>query len=260
MKKHKEHSEQVLVVEDNPDLRMVLETELEDDYEILTASNGREGLELALLHLPDLVIADIMMPVMSGIELCSALKGNELTNHIPVVMLTARDKESEQVEGLEVGANDYITKPFSIPILKMRVNNLLESRRNFRERMMRQWRDGGLRETSPAPFEDPLVNRAVELILQHIDDSAFGVEELAQTMNLNSRTLQRKLKVLTDQTPREFIRSIRMREAHLLLRTGELSISEVAFQVGYREPTHFSRSFKQVFGISPSQLRDRGQE
>ncbi len=261
MKNHKEHSELVLVVEDNADLRMVLETELEDDYEILTASNGREGLELALLHLPDLVIADIMMPVMSGIELCSALKSNELTNHIPIVMLTARNKESEQIEGLEVGANDYITKPFSIPILKMRVNNLLESRRNYRDRMMRQWKKGGVNEgAAPDSFEDPLVNRAIELVRRHLDDSAFGVEELAQAMNLNGRTLQRKLKALTDQTPREFIRSIRMREADLLLRTEELSISEVAFQVGYREPTHFSRSFKQVFGISPSQLRDSGQD
>jgi DNA-binding response OmpR family regulator len=261
MKNHKEHSELVLVVEDNADLRMVLETELEDDYEILTASNGREGLELALLHLPDLVIADIMMPVMSGIELCSELKSNELTNHIPIVMLTARDKESEQVEGLEVGANDYITKPFSIPILKMRVNNLLESRRNYRDRIMRQWKEGEVNEgAAPDSFKDPLLNRVIELVRRNMGDSAFGVEEMARVMNLNSRTLQRKLKVLTDQTPREFIRSIRMREAHLLLRTEELSISEVAFHVGYREPTHFSRSFKQVFGISPSQLRDSGQD
>jgi DNA-binding response OmpR family regulator len=260
MKKHKEHSEQVLVVEDNPDLCMVLETELENDYEILMATNGREGLDLALQHIPDLIISDIMMPVMSGIELCSALKTNELTNHIPVVMLTARDKEREQIEGLEVGANDYITKPFSIPILKMRVRNLLESRRNFRERMIRQWKEDGLDETTATPFEDPLVNRAIGLVREHIADSAFGVEDLAQSMNLNSRSLQRKLKALTDQTPREFIRAIRMREAHSLLRAGELSISEVAFQVGYGEPTHFSRSFKQVFAISPSQLRDRGQE
>lgn len=247
-----EQQEIILVVEDNPDLREVLQTELEDEYEMLMAGDGRQGLDLALLHVPDLVITDIMMPVISGIELCRQLKENEVTCHVPVIMLTARDKESEQVEGLEVGANDYITKPFSTTLLKMRVHNLLETRRNYRVRLQRQL-DGG-EAVDALPMEDRLVNRAAELVRRHMGESGFGVQELAHAMNLHRRTLQRKLKVLTDQSPGEFIRSIRMTEARRMLEAGEGTVSEIAFRVGYAEPTHFSRSFRRQFGFAPSQL------
>jgi DNA-binding response OmpR family regulator len=245
--------ETILVVEDNEDLRLVLQTELEDDYEVLLAKDGREGLELAILNVPDLVIADIMMPVMSGLELCKELKTNEVTNHIPVVMLTARSKENEQIEGLEQGANDYISKPFSVPILKMRVRNLLESRRNYRNRVLQQVDDTGGIEA--VPFEDRFMERIVKQVGEHMSDPDFGVESLSTAMNMAGRTLQRKLKAMTNQTPQEVIRSMRLNRARDLLENSNLSVSEVAFQVGYLEPTNFSRSFKKQFGFSPSQLR-----
>ena len=245
--------ETILVVEDNEDLRLVLQTELEDDYEVLLAKDGREGLELAVLHVPDLVITDIMMPVMFGLELCKELKTNEVTNHIPVVMLTARSKEDEQIEGLEHGANDYISKPFSVPILKMRVRNLLESRRNYRNRILQQVdATGGI---EAVPFEDRFMERIVKQVGEHMSDPDFKVESLSTAMNMAERTLQRNLKAMTNQTPQELIRSMRLNRARDLLENSNLSVSEVAFQVGYLEPTNFSRSFKKQFGFSPSQLR-----
>ena len=245
--------ETILVVEDNEDLRLVLQTELEDDYEVLLAKDGREGLELAVLNVPDLVITDIMMPVMFGLELCKELKTNEVTNHIPVVMLTARSKENEQIEGLEHGANDYISKPFSVPILKMRVRNLLESRRNYRNRILQQVdATGGI---EAVPFEDRFMERIVKQVGEQMSDPDFRVESLSTAMNMAGRTLQRKLKAMTNQTPQEVIRSMRLNRARDLLENSNLSVSEVAFQVGYLEPTNFSRSFKKQFGFSPSQLR-----
>ena len=245
--------ETILVVEDNEDLRLVLQTELEDDYEVLLAKDGREGLELAVLHVPDLVITDVVMPVMFGLDLCKELKTNEVTNHIPVVMLTARSKEDEQIEGLEHGANDYISKPFSVPILKMRVRNLLESRRNYRNRILQQVdATGGI---EAVPFEDRFMERIVKQVGEHMSDPDFKVESLSTAMNMAERTLQRKLKAMTNQTPQELIRCMRLNRARDLLENSNLPVSEVAFQVGYLEPTNFSRSFKNEFGISPSQLR-----
>ena len=245
--------ETILVVEDNEDLRLVLQTELEDDYEVLLAKDGREGLELAVLHVPDLVITDIMMPVMFGLDLCKELKTNEVTNHIPVVMLTARSKEDEQIEGLEHGANDYISKPFSVPILKMRVRNLLESRRNYRNRILQQVdATGGI---EAVPFEDRFMERIVKQVGEQMSDPDFRVESLSTAMNMAERTLQRKLKAMTNQTPQELIRCMRLNRARDLLENSNLPVSEVAFQVGYLEPTNFSRSFKKQFVISPSQLR-----
>jgi len=245
--------ETILVVEDNEDLRLVLQTELEDDYEVLLAKDGREGLELAVLHVPDLVITDVVMPVMFGLDLCKELKTNEVTNHIPVVMLTARSKEDEQIEGLEHGANDYISKPFSVPILKMRVRNLLESRRNYRNRILQQVdATGGI---EAVPFEDRFMERIVKQVGEQMSDPDFRVESLSTAMNMAERTLQRKLKAMTNQTPQELIRCMRLNRARDLLENSNLPVSEVAFQVGYLEPTNFSRSFKKQFVISPSQLR-----
>jgi len=190
---------------------------------------------------------------MFGLDLCKELKTNEVTNHIPVVMLTARSKEDEQIEGLEHGANDYISKPFSVPILKMRVRNLLESRRNYRNRILQQVdATGGI---EAVPFEDRFMERIVKQVGEQMSDPDFRVESLSTAMNMAERTLQRKLKAMTNQTPQELIRSMRLNRARDLLENSNLSVSEVAFQVGYLEPTNFSRSFKKQFGFSPSQLR-----
>lgn len=250
-----EHREQetILIVENNADMRLVLETELEENYEVLLAENGRVGMEMAVLHVPDLVIADIMMPIMSGIGLCKELKENEVTNHIPVVMLTARGKEHHQIEGLEVGANDYISKPFSVPILKMRIHNLLESMSNYRMSVLHELEEKGGVEA--VPFKDPFMKRIVAEVGAHLDDAEFGVKQLAEKMKMSERTLQRKLKAMIDKTPQDMIRFIRLQRAHAMLTDSSLSISEIAFKVGFQEPSNFSRSFKGLFGVPPSGCR-----
>lgn len=245
--------ETILVVEDNADVRLVLETELEDDYEVLVAEDGREGMERAILNVPDLVITDIMMPILSGLDLCNELKTNEVTNHIPVIMLTALGTEPNQIEGLEMGANDYISKPFSVPVLKLRISNLLQSRQNYRTRILKQVAtSGGVESFS---FEDRFMERLVMRIGENLSDPEFGVEELATQMNMAGRTLQRKLKAMADETPKGLIRSMRLNRAKKLIEEGTLSIAEVAFQTGFYEPTNFSRSFKKKFGFSPSSVR-----
>lgn len=245
--------ETILVVEDNIDLQLVLQTELEEDYEVLIANNGNEGLERAILNVPDLIITDIMMPIMSGLDLCKKLKENEITNHIPVVMLTARGKEYEQIEGLEVGANDYISKPFSTPILKMRVHNLLESMSSYRARILLELDEkGGI---NAAHFKNPFMKRILSKIDLYLSNPDFGVEQLAEEINMSERTLQRKLKAMTAKTPQDMIRSIRLNRARSLLEGSSLTISEIAFNVGFQEPTNFSRSFKKQFNIPPSYFR-----
>ncbi len=254
MSDHREEIETILVVEDNIDLQLILQTELEEDYKVLLASNGTDGLKLAMIDVPDLIITDIMMPVMSGLELCKELKSNEITNHIPVIMLTALGKEYEQIEGLEVGANDYISKPFSVPILKMRVHNLLISMRNYRIRILLEFNEKGGIEA--VPFEDPFMKRILAKVRDHMSNSEFGVEQLAEDMHMSERTLQRKLKAMIDKTPQDAIRSIRLNKARNLLENDSLTVSEVAFKVGFQEPTNFSRSFKKQFGFSPSYYRN----
>lgn len=248
----------ILVVEDNADVRLVLETELEDDYVVLLASHGHEGLELAIQNVPDLVITDVMMPKMSGLELCQAIKCNEVTNHIPVIMLTARGQEYEQIEGLEVGANDYISKPFSVPILKMRIHNLLESRRHYRLRILQQLDATG--DIEAVSFGDRFMERVLACVDLHLSEPDFGVEQLAAEVGMSERTLQRKLKAMADSTPQDVIRSIRLNRARSLLESSSLSISEVAFKVGFQEPTNFSRSFKKQFSSPPSHFRSESED
>ncbi|MEP2776281.1 MAG: helix-turn-helix domain-containing protein [Luteolibacter sp.] len=243
----------ILVIEDEAELRLLLQKALLDEYEVLTANDGREGLEMAVRHVPDLVITDVRMPGMSGLELCAELVANPKTQHIPVVMMTGGGKEYDQFKGLEVGASDYINKPFSLPVLKMRVRNLLKSRRLYRTHLLSQMGDDAGADAAPA--DDRFMDLMVEKVSLHLSDPEFGVEQLAEKLNMSKRTFQRKFKALTGKTPRNTIRSIRLKRARDLLENSSLSIAEVAFQVGFEEPTNFNRSFKNQFGFSPSRLR-----
>ncbi len=230
----------VLLVEDDPDMRLVLEAELEDRYRVLSAANGREGLDLAVQEIPDLILADVMMPVMTGTEMCAGLREHPQTRHIPVILLTACDEEAQQIAGLEAGAVDYITKPFSTRILQLRIQNFLEN---------------PPRVPLPPQEADPFMDRLSREVRAHRGDAGFGVEALAEALNTTPRTLQRKLKERTGLTPREWIRRYRMEAARRMLEQENWRVAEVAFKVGYEEVSHFSRSFKQIFGFPPSQVR-----
>lgn len=249
-----ESAQTLLLVDDNEDVRSFLRLELNKTYRILEAENGQAGLDLALKAMPDLIVTDVMMPVMDGVEFCRQIKTDEKISHIPVIMLTARGSLEHQLDGLETGADDYVTKPFSAPLLTARIHNLLESRQRLRERFGREIsiEPSAITVTSA---DDLFLQRAIGLVEDSMGDVDFCVKEFAKKMGMDRNTLRLKLKALVDQSPQAFIRILRLKRAKQLLEQGSDPVAEVAFQVGFMEPTNFSRSFKTQFGISPSTCR-----
>ncbi|HUV64699.1 MAG TPA: ATP-binding protein [Sedimentisphaerales bacterium] len=242
----------VLLVEDNEDMRYYIGTILTNEYQIQEADNGRKGLELARRHLPDLIISDVMMPEMDGIEFCRTLKYDENTSHIPVILLTAKGSEAAQVEGLETGADDYVVKPFSQAVLLARIANLLESRRRLQDRFQKDLVVQPQTITSN-PVDERFLNRALEIVETHQADYEFDVDIFATCMHMSRSTLYRKTKALTGQSPSLFIRSVRLKHAAVLLKTGQYNVSEVAYQVGFLDMSYFGACFKEQFHCSPSQ-------
>ena len=245
----------VLIAEDDEDVREVVCEELEATYRVREAENGREALEMARETPPDLVITDIMMPEMDGLELCKRLKSGELTSHIPVIMLTSRGSVENQLEGLETGADDYVSKPFHMPILVARIHNLLAARQNMRERFSGQELVVEPAEITVVSSDEQLLQRAIGVVEEHMDDVDFCVEAFSAAMHMSRSALYLKLKGLVGQTPQEFIRTLRLKRAAQLLAESTDNMSEIAAQVGWLEPTHFSRAFKNQFGCSPSEYR-----
>jgi DNA-binding response OmpR family regulator len=244
----------ILVVDDDPDYRYMITLGLRGDFQVLEAANGIVGMDMAREHLPDLVVTDLMMPGMDGIELCRQLKTHVETSHIPVIMLTAKTSVESQVEGLEMGADDYVTKPFNQLLLKTRIQNLLQSRQLLRERFSR-----GLVAANPSDVESSpdheFLKKTFSVLEEQYQDPEFTVELFAVEMNMSLRTLHRKLKALTDETPSKLIWNIRLEKAAALLLSTDLRISDVAYNVGYTESSHFSRQFRQHFGMTPSEYR-----
>ncbi|RMD83788.1 MAG: response regulator, partial [Lentisphaerae bacterium] len=241
----------VLMIEDHQEMRMYLRDELAPHYEIIEAADGEEGLQLARSALPDLIITDVMMPKLDGIELTRRLKKSELTSHIPIIMLTARGTEQHQVQGLETGADDYVTKPFSIAVLRARIENLLASRCAMYHRFASQLtvKPDTISENST---DQRFIERLLEAVENHLADTSFSVDDLAASLGMSRVHLYRKTKALLGQSPTLLIRSLRLKAAARLLKEGKLNISEVAFTVGFEDPSYFSKCFRQEFGTSPS--------
>jgi YesN/AraC family two-component response regulator len=245
----------LLVVEDDADMLRLIYLELEESYQVVTAANGREGLEQALEKIPDLVITDLMMPHMDGVELCRQLKTNLHTSHIPVIMLTAKDSVENQIEGLETGADDYVTKPFHMGLLKVRIHNLLESRRMLRERLGRDFPTLRRHALPESVMERDFLVQALRVVEENMGDPSFNPDNFAEKMNMSVSTLHRKVKALTDRTPMKMINEVRLRSAARLLAESSLNITEIAYEVGYDGSTQFGRLFKAQYGLTPSQFR-----
>jgi signal transduction histidine kinase/ligand-binding sensor domain-containing protein/DNA-binding response OmpR family regulator len=242
----------VLVVEDNPDMRAYLTGSLKEDYRVVDATDGEEGLHLAINEIPDLVVSDVMMPRMDGFELCRKLKNDERTSHVPVILLTARATSKDKLEGLEQGADDYLIKPFDVGELKARVGNLIALRRRLRERFIREARF--LPEGAPiTSLDDAFLQKTSTIVQQHLRDEQFGVESLAREVGFSVSQLERKLNGIIGQLPNEFIRAIRLDLARQMLERRAGTISEVAFEVGFNSLSYFARSYKKKFGFSPSE-------
>jgi DNA-binding response OmpR family regulator len=237
-------------VEDNRDIRMQLSDNLNREYVILEAIDGVAGLKKATETIPDLVIMDLMMPRMDGIELCHKLKTDLRTSHIPIIMLTAKVTLEDKITGLETGADDYIPKPFQMAELKAKVANLIDQRKKLRERFSREIKLEP-RDISITPLDEQFLKRAMEVVEKHMNDEEFGLDDLIEDMNMSRSTLFRKLHALTDQSPTEFIRTLRLKRAASLLMQNFGNVTQVSLEVGFNSLSYFNRSFKKLYGISP---------
>ncbi|MDR2388928.1 MAG: response regulator [Tannerellaceae bacterium] len=247
----------LLLIEDNGDMRLYIRHELSGLYNIEEAADGKTGLHKALHLLPDLIIADVMMPEMNGIELCRILKSTPDTSHIPVIMLTALDGMKHRLEGMESGADSFITKPFNTKYLQIRIEKLIELRRKMKERFSKSiYMD--VQELSPlTSMDERLLQKAIAYIRSNIENSNLSVEHMSKELGISRTHLHRKLKALTGQSPVEFIKTIRMKQAANLLNTGKLSISEVGYKVGFNTPSYFSSCFNAHFGMSPTAYMEK---
>lgn len=239
----------LLIVEDNADLRTYIRSHFEQTYQIAEAADGQEGYEKAIELVPDLVICDLMMPRLDGFEFCKLVKSDIRTNHIPVIMLTAKAALEDRLEGLELGADDYLAKPFNTEELQIRIRNLINIRQVLREKYSQQIAESIVKTTAKDDTADSLFLRKLSSIIEkYIGDSSFNVEILAEEMNMTSVQVRRKLKALTNQTAIEFIRNYRLEKAAAMLSTKLTSVSEVAYLVGFESLPYFSKVFQEKFG------------
>jgi len=244
----KQHT--ILVVEDNSEVRKLVVDVFASDYHILEATNGIDGFEIASKEIPDLIISDIMMPGMDGIELCRKIKTNVNISHVPVVLLTARTAVTFKYTGLETGADDYIIKPFSAKYLDLRVTNLIQQRIRLKEHY------GQLGTLIPADITltsvgEKLMEKTVDFIVDNMENEKLTVAKIAEEVGMSRVHFYRKIKGLTNLSPVEFIRKLRMDRAGQLLRTNKLNVSEVRYKVGIADPDYFRKCFKEHFGSTP---------
>lgn len=245
----------VLVIDDNTDIRQYERTLLQDEYVVLEAADGKEGLAVALKEVPDLVICDVMMPVMDGLELTEQLKTNTATSHIPVIMLTAKNLEEHRAEGYEHGADSYITKPFHSKVLLARIENLLRQRQLLKN--LYQGAQEAEKEISEAHLEDrdkQFLKQLQAIIQKNLSDSEFGVEDMGQQIGLSRVQLYRKVKAMTGSSVVDLLRKARLAKARRLLETRSMSVSEVAYEVGFSAPSYFTKCFKEEYGMLPGDV------
>ncbi len=242
-----------LVVEDNPDLRHYILENIQDDYHAVAVRDGREGIDTAIEKIPDIIISDVMMPEKDGFELCATLKADPHTSHIPIILLTARAGQEHKIEGLEQGADAYLTKPFDVRELKVRMAKLIEQRQRLRERF-----SGGFKlqpsQVSLSSMDERFLQSVTEQVEENIGNEYYTVEELARSVGFSRSQLHRKLKALTDKSPNQLIRDFRLARAKELLEQRAGTVSEIAYQVGYSNLSYFSKSYKEAFGRSPSEV------
>ena len=245
----------VLVIDDNTDIRQYERTLLQDEYVVLEAADGKEGLAVALKEVPDLVICDVMMPVMDGLEFTKQLKTNTATSHIPVIMLTAKNLEEHRAEGYEHGADSYITKPFHSKVLLARIENLLRQRQLLKN-LYQGTKEAG-KEISEAHLEDrdrQFLKQLQAIIQKNLSDSEFGVEDMGQQIGLSRVQLYRKVKAMTGSSVVDLLRKARLAKAKRLLETRSMSVSEVAYDVGFSAPSYFTKCFKDEYGMLPGDI------
>ncbi|TFG44322.1 MAG: response regulator, partial [Bacteroidia bacterium] len=246
----------IVIAEDNDDLRFYIKDNLKNRYDIFEAANGEEALAIILKVIPDLIISDIVMPVIDGKELCRRVKSDKRTCHIPLIIITAHSSQKEQFESLETGADDFIPKPFSFQVLESKITNFICLTRNLRQ--------SGTRNLNFEPdqiniisLDEQFLNKALSLVEKNMSNVDYTVEELSHDLSISRTLFYKKILVLTGKHPLEFIRTLRMKRAAQLLEKSQLNVSEVAFRVGYNDPKYFRKHFKNEFGILPSRYTEK---
>ena len=245
----------ILIVEDNVDLGNYISRNLEDNYHIDTAIDGKKGLDKAIEFIPDLIISDVMMPEMDGMEMSKKLKNDERTNHIPIILLTAKADRESKLEGLETGADDYVVKPFDQEELQVRVKNLLEQRERLREKFRKEFTSDLIGEK--ASSGDEFIKKVHEIMHDHIDEPDYTIEQLAGELYLSRSQLFRKVSALTSYSPIELFRNLRLKKAAILFNGGHKNVTQVMYQVGFNNPSYFAKCFTELFGMNPSRYIKR---
>lgn len=242
----------ILVVEDNPDLLAYLQITLSDDYRVITATDGKEGIERSKTYLPDIILSDIMMPQVDGIEMCQKIKARDETCHIPVILLSALSALETRLKGLDSGADDYLIKPFSKDELILRIRNLLALKESLQERFKKQYSE--VEGAVPMSIEDPFVAKVEDVLEEHFDNSDFDVHQLCSEIGVSRSKLHRKLKAVSGMSATQYIRTFRLKKAMVILRQGGVTVKEVGYSVGFNSSNYFTRCFTEHFGISPSSI------
>ena len=250
--KRQTHKTIILLAEDNVEMRQFIKSNLQDEYRIEEAVNGQIGINKTQTLIPDLVIADIIMPVIDGIEMTRLIKQDERISHIPVILLTGKASVESKIEGLSTRADDYITKPFNVAELKLRIRNLIETRKKLRERFSKQLVVNPSEIVTTSADENFLI-KALQAVEENMDNTEFGTDEFCTAVNMSRANVHRKLKALTDQSTTEFIRTIRLKRAAQLLLQKTGSVSEIAYETGFNNLSYFTRCFKEVYGVLPSE-------
>ena len=249
----------VLIIDDNNGMRAYLRSILQDHYNVSEAVNGQQGLERARREVPKLVVCDVMMPVMDGLEFTRRLKADTATSHIPVILLTARSLSEQREEGYGTGADSYLTKPFTGSLLLTRIDNLIHSRTLLRSLFSGNSKEEEKEEEMLGAQDQSFVTRLREVIRDNMGDSDFSVERIGEEIGLSRVQLYRKVKALTGQTPVELLRKARLERSRRLIEKTEKSVSEIAYEVGFTSPSYFNKCFKDEFGISPGAMREKAQ-
>lgn len=243
----------MLVVEDDEDMRFFISDHFSDTYRIHTAINGIDGMRKALDIIPDIIISDVMMPGMSGIDMCRNLKENKSSSHIPIILLTARDSEMAVTEGYLVGADDYISKPFSTELLDVRAGNLLKNRKRLRDCFLAAYPDNFIKAKTGNGMDSRFMHELTFFIDTNIDEPVLNVEKLSDKLNMSRVSLYRKIKSLTGLSVIEFIREYKIKKAAELLLQSTYNVNEVCYKTGFSDVDYFRKCFKSQYGLSPKE-------
>ena len=253
----------VLVIDDNRDIQELITELMSDTYNIITASNGSEGIRKAVRYVPDLIICDVMMPVMDGLECCRRLKDEVTTSHIPVLMLTACSMDEQRIQGYDSGADGYLSKPFSSDVLLSRCKSLIANRKRIKELWLKEV-PASEKIALPAPalksvkdIDNDFYNRFIEIFKAEMGNAELGIEEIASKMGLERTQFYRKIKALTNFAPVELMRNLRLKQAQHLIKTTDMSMSEIAYEVGFSAPAYFTRCYREAYGETPTETRNK---